>query len=223
MSWFNTFFNSSIGKKLFMGITGISLILFLKFHLVNNLSLFGGPEIFNTVVKNLESIKPLVRVIEVVLALIFLVHIFNGVRLWLENKKARPVKYAVNGASKNSNIYSRTMAQTGSIIFIFLVVHLKTFWMSFNSIGVAGIEDHKYYEFVASTFLDPIYSGFYVFAMILLGLHLNHGFQSVFQTFGWNHTRYTPMIKIIGTIYSIFVAIAFASIPIYFLFIQGGK
>ncbi|MBX2976650.1 MAG: succinate dehydrogenase cytochrome b subunit [Ignavibacteriaceae bacterium] len=222
MSWFNTFFNSSIGKKFFMGLTGISLILFLKFHLVNNLSLFGGPEVFNTVVKNLESIKPIVRVIEVILALIFLIHIFNGLRLWLENKKARPQKYAVNGSSKNSTVYSRTMVQTGTIVFIFLIVHLRTFWMSFNNIGVNGITDHKYYEFVAASFTDPIYSGFYVIAMILLGFHLNHGFQSLFQTFGWTHKKYTPIINIIGTVYSVVVATAFAIIPIYFL-MKGGN
>lgn len=222
MSWFNTFFNSSIGKKFFMGLTGISLILFLKFHLVNNLSLFGGPEVFNTVVKNLESLKPIVRVIEVILALIFLIHIFNGLRLWLENKKARPQKYAVNGSSKNTTVYSRTMVQTGTIVFIFLIVHLRTFWMSFNNIGMNSITDHKYYEFVADSFADPIYSGFYVIAMTLLGFHLNHGFQSLFQTFGWTHKKYTPIINIIGTIYSIFVATAFAIIPIYFL-MKGGN
>lgn len=223
MKWFIDFYNSSIGKKFFMGLTGISLIIFLKIHLFNNFFLFAGPEQFNSVVKNLESIKPIIRIVEVILALIFIIHIYNAFRLWLENKKARPISYAKNSASKNSDIYSRTMVQSGSIIFIFLIVHLKTFWMSFNSIGTTVVKDHKYYEFVAESFKDPLYSGFYVLAMVLLGLHLNHGFQSAFQTFGLAHKKYTPLINFIGSLYSFLVALSFALIPIYFLFIQGGN
>ena len=88
MGWVSSALNSSIGKKFVMGVTGICLLLFLIIHLINNITLYAGPDIFNTVVKNLDSIKPLVRVIEAILVLIFVFHIYEGVRLWYLNKKA---------------------------------------------------------------------------------------------------------------------------------------
>ena len=132
MNRLNQFFNSSIGKKLVMAITGIFLILFLVFHLINNLMLFGGPEFFNENVVRLDSIKPLIRVMEIILALIFIYHTYTGLKLWWENKKANPEKYAVNANKENSTIYSRTMTITGSLIFIFLVIHLYTIWVKYN-------------------------------------------------------------------------------------------
>lgn len=222
MGWLYSALNSSIGKKFVMAVTGVCLILFLIIHLINNLTLYGGPGLFNTVVKNLDVIKPIVRVIEAVLVIIFVFHIFNGVRLWYENKKARPIGYTINGSSKNSDITSRTMIVSGSIVFIFLIIHLKTFWISFN-LGHPLAEEHQYYEIVASAFSNWIYSGLYIIAMILLGFHLNHGFQSAFQTFGWNNNKYFPLIKKLGLIYTLIMVIGFASIPIYFLFFYGGN
>lgn len=225
MSWFTRALNSSIGKKIVMALTGICLILFLIIHLVNNLTLFAGPELFNKVVKNLDGIKPLIRVIEIILASIIVLHIFNGLKLWIENRRAKGQRYAVNASSENSNLFSRTMIYSGSIIFIFLVIHLRTLWYYFN-FGAdysALKEHHEYYEIVKSAFLDPVYSGAYIVAMILLGFHLNHGFQSAFQTFGWNHKKYFPLIEKVGLVYSWLTALLFASIPIYFLFFYGGK
>ncbi len=222
MGWLLESLNSSLGKKFIMAVTGICLILFLIIHLINNLTLFLGPEVFNNVVKNLETIKPLVRVVEVILLLIFIFHIFNGIRLWIENRQARPERYAVNGSSKNADVFSRTMVQTGSVIFVFLVVHLQTFWYAFN-FGSPLTDLHKYYEFVADSFKSYAYSGFYIAAMIILGVHLNHGFQSAFQTFGWNHKKYFSFIKILGAVYSIIMAVGFGSIPVYFLFFYGGN
>lgn len=222
MGWFFSALNSSIGKKFVMAVTGICLIIFLIIHLINNLTMFGGPELFNAVVKNLDAIKPIVRVIEAILVLIFIFHIFNGVRLWYENKKAKPVGYKINGSSQNSDFTSRTMVITGSIIFIFLVIHLRTFWVSFN-LGHPLAEEHQYFELVAAAFSDWIYSILYIAAMIILGLHLNHGFQSAFQTFGWNNSKFFPIIKKLGLIYTLIMVIGFASIPIYFLFFYGGN
>jgi len=222
MGWLSRALNSSIGKKFLMAVTGVCLLLFLIIHLINNLTLYGGPNLFNTVVKNLETFKPFVRVIEVILVIIFVLHIFNGFRLWLENRKARPVNYKVNASSKNSDIYSRTMFVSGSIIFIFLVIHLRTFWVSFN-LGHPLAESHNYYQIVVESFQSPIYSGLYIVALVLLGFHLNHGFQSAFQTFGWNHKKYFPVIEKLGLIYTIIMTLGFISIPIYFLFFYGGS
>ena len=143
--------------------------------------------------RHLILVKPLIRVIEVVLLAVFILHIFNGVRLWIENKRARGVTYKVNGSSENSTVFSRTMFVTGSIIFIFLVTHLGTFFWRFNVHDPIGFATtHQYYDIVVYFFNMWWYSVLYVIAMILLGYHLNHGFQSAFQTFGWNHNRYFP-------------------------------
>ncbi|OGU37417.1 MAG: succinate dehydrogenase [Ignavibacteria bacterium GWA2_36_19] len=224
MGWFFKFINSSIGKKITMAVTGSFLLIFLVIHLVGNITLFFGADIFNGYVTTLDVVKPMIRVIEAVLLAAFLIHIFNGVRLWIENKIARGVTYKVNSSSENSDVFSRTMFLTGSIVFIFLVLHLATFFWRFNFYDPAGLADsHLYYDIVVSFFSDWWYSLLYVVAVMLLGFHLNHGFQSAFQTFGWNHKKYMPLIKKLGTIFAIIIAIGFASMPIYFFFFHGGN
>jgi len=224
MSSFMKFLNSSIGKKLMMAVTGSFLLIFLVIHLIGNITLFFGAGAFNGYVSALDVVKPLIRVIEVVLLTAFILHIFTGVKLWLENKRARGVNYKVNSSSENSDLYSRTMFLSGSIVFIFLVSHLGTFFWRFNvhdPMGFANV--HQYFDIVVYFFGIWWYVLLYVTAMVLLGFHLNHGFQSAFQTFGWNHKKYFPLIQKIGTIYAIFMAIGFASMPIYFFFFYGGN
>ena len=224
MSWFFKFTGSSIGKKFIMAVTGSFLIIFLIIHLVGNLTLFLGPEAFNGYVSTLDVVKPLIRVIELVLLAAFIFHIFNGFRLWIENKKANPKKYAINVGSDNSTVFSRTMFLTGSIVFIFLVLHLATFFYRFNFYDPEGFANqHQYFEIVVSFLTMPWYSILYIVAVILLGFHLNHGFQSAFQTFGLTHKKYTPIVEKLGTLYAIVMAVGFASMPIYFLFFYGGK
>lgn len=223
MGWFFKFTKSSIGKKFMMAVTGSFLLIFLIIHLVGNVTLFFGPNVFNAYVSTLDVVKPLIRVIELVLLAAFVIHILNGLKLWLENKRAKGVEYKVSGASENSSLFSRTMALTGSIVFIFLVTHLGTFFWRFNVHDPMGFaSNHQYYDIVVYFFGLWWYAVLYVIAMIFLGYHLNHGFQSAFQTFGWNHNRYTPIIKKIGTIYAIIMAAGFASMPLYFL-LGGGN
>jgi succinate dehydrogenase / fumarate reductase cytochrome b subunit len=223
MGSFMKFINSSIGKKLTMAVTGSFLLIFLLIHLIGNITLFFGPDAFNGYVSALDVIKPLIRVIELVLLTAFILHIFNGTKLWLENKRARGTNYKVNGSSENSDLFSRTMFLTGSIVFIFLVLHLGTFFWRFNVHDPSGLANHHlYFDIVVAFFKLWWYVILYVIAVILLGLHLNHGFQSAFQTFGWNHKRYFPIIKKIGTLYAIIMAVGFASMPIYFFLFYGG-
>jgi succinate dehydrogenase / fumarate reductase cytochrome b subunit len=224
MSSFSKFLNSSIGKKLVMAVTGSFLLIFLIIHLIGNITLFFGADTFNGYVSALDVIKPLIRVIEIVLLTAFILHIFNGVRLWIENRNARGITYKVKGSSENSNLFSRTMFLSGSIVFIFLVSHLGTFFWRFNVHDPMGLaEIHEYFDIVVYFFSIWWYVLLYVIAMALLGFHLNHGFQSAFQTFGWNHNKYTPFIKKLGTLYAIIMAAGFASMPIYFFFFYGGN
>jgi len=223
MGWFLKFINSSIGKKFMMAITGSFLLIFLIIHLIGNITLFFGANAFNNYVSTLDAVKPVIRVIELVLLAAFIIHILNGIRLWIENKKARGVAYKVNGSSENSNLFSRTMFVTGSIVFIFLVLHLGTFFWRFNIHDPAGLANHhQYYDIVIYFFSYWWYSVLYIIAVLILGFHLNHGFQSAFQTFGWNHNKYTPLIKKVGTIYALIMALGFASMPLYFL-LGGGN
>ena len=224
MGWFIKFTNSSVGKKLTMAVTGSFLIIFLIVHLIGNITLYFGPEAFNGYVSALDVVKPAIRIIEIVLLAAFVLHIFNGIRLWFENKKARGTNYKVSASSENSTVFSRTTFLTGSIVFIFLVLHLATFFWRFNFYDPSGLaKDHLYFHIVVDFFQMWWYVAVYVIAVILLGFHLNHGFQSAFQTFGWNHNKYFPLVKQIGTIYAIIMAVGFASMPIYFFFFYGGS
>lgn len=224
MSSVTVFLNSSIGKKLMMAVTGSFLLIFLIVHLIGNITLFFGPTAFNGYVSTLDVVKPLIRVIEVVLLAAFVLHIYNGFKLWLENKKAKGIKYQVNGSAENSDVFSRTMFLTGSIVFIFLVTHLGTFFWRFNvhdPMGLANV--HQYFDIVVYFFGIWWYVLLYIVAMVLLGFHLNHGFQSAFQTFGWNHKKYFSFIQKLGTVYAVIMAACFASMPLYFFFFYGGN
>ena len=220
MNWLFQSLNSSIGKKILMACTGLFLIIFLAGHLSGNLALFAndGGESFNQYAKFLKAI-PGIKVIEIGLALCFLLHMVNGVWLYFQNKKAKPIGYAVNAGSKSSTFSSRTMIMTGSITFAFLVIHLKNFWYEY----VIAKSNDNLFEIVVETLSDPIYATFYIIAMLILGFHLNHGFQSAFQTFGWNHKKYTPVINALGKIYTIIITLGFISMPVYFLFFYGGN
>jgi succinate dehydrogenase / fumarate reductase cytochrome b subunit len=224
MGWFWKFTNSSVGKKLVMAVTGSFLIIFLIVHLIGNITLFFGPDAFNGYVSALDVVKPAIRVVELVLLLAFILHIYDGIVLWFENRRARPVNYKLSASNENSTFSSRWMFWLGSVIFIFLVLHLATFFWRFNFYDPSGLaEDHLYFNIVVDFFQIWWYAAVYVIAVILLGFHLNHGFQSAFQTFGWNHKKYFPLVKILGTLYAIVMAVGFASMPIYFFFFYGGS
>jgi len=228
MGWFLKFFNSSIGKKFMMALTGSFLLIFLIVHLIGNITLFFGPSAFNGYVKTLDVIKPVIRVIEVVLLTAFILHIYNGIILWIENKQSQGGKfigkYRINASKQNSSFSSRTSFVTGSIVFIFLVLHLGTFFWRFNVYDPESLANtHRYFDIVTGFFAIWWYVILYVIAVLLLGFHLNHGFQSAFQTFGWNHKKYFPIVERIGTIYATIMALGFASMPIYFFFFYGGN
>lgn len=220
MNWFSTFMNSSIGKKVLMATTGLLLCSYLIIHLLGNLTLFAGEETFNNYVLTLSSIKPLVRVIEVILALIFLAHIINGARLFIENRKAKAGGYLINKAGANSSVFSRIMGLTGSVIFIFLAIHLQTIWYNFQTEHESG----EFYQILMDKHLglgNILISGLYMIAMLLLAFHLRHGFQSAFQTFGIRYNRYGKLIEIIAVLFWLIIPLGFLLIPLYFGFLKG--
>ncbi|MCX6148988.1 MAG: succinate dehydrogenase cytochrome b subunit [Ignavibacteriales bacterium] len=222
MSWFFEAINSSLGKKFIMAISGIFLLIFLVIHLFGNIFLYVSRDAFNQYVFILSesALSYIIKVIEVVLFLGLIVHAYQGIRLTLENFIARPNRYAVNPKEAQADLPSRTMWITASIVFIFLVIHLRSFWYVFK-FGEPG-KNITMYDIVIKTFQDPFYSLLYFICVLLLGFHLWHGFQSTFQSLGLNHKKYTPAIKFFGKLYTIIITGGFATFPVYFYFL-GGK
>lgn len=221
MGWFIKFIDSSVGKKLIMAITGLFLYIYLIIHLAANLLLLlTDPVPFNTYADIMSSGANIpIRIIEVVLFLAFIYHIINGIRLWIANKKARGVSYNVNSPAANSTFFSRFMVHSGVIVFIFLVIHLRTFFIKYKF----NPPPETMYDSAQIAFSNTYYSLFYILAMILLAFHLVHGFQSAFQTLGLRHSKYTSFIKGFGIVFSILLCAGFAIIPLYILINSGGN
>ena len=137
------FFFSTIGRKIQIAFTGVVLSCFLLFHLLNNLVLFTGPDNFNAMVAILESIKPMIRIMEFCLLGVILIHIINAAYLTIENKKSATKRYKVD-SSATSSTNSRTMIISGIIILIFFIIHLKYIWYSYQAHLFVG--DETYYD-----------------------------------------------------------------------------
>lgn len=215
-------FSSSLGRKIVMAITGLFLCSFLIVHLIGNLALFYDPSKFNEYTLFMTT-NGLIRIAEIILFLGIIAHIVDAIMLTKRNNKARPVKYAMD--KKRSSWVSRNMGITGSIILAFLILHLQSFFVAYkfgapNMVVVDGVEMKDMYDIVIKAFSQKWYSILYIGAMLLLGMHLNHGFQSAFQSLGLNHKKYTPIIKKAGTAFAILITIGFVAFPIYFGFIN---
>lgn len=210
---------TSIARKIVMAVTGLFLCMFLVVHLSGNLLLFknDGGAAFSSY-SHFMSSNAFIRVSEIVLLLGFVLHIIDAIVLTIQNRSARTVDYLTNDPDANSCWTSRTMGFSGAVIFIFLVVHLNTFFVKHRIMGTY----QTMYGSVIEAFSMPAYTLFYVIAMAILAFHLHHGFQSAFQSLGINHPKYTPVIKWAGLMFSILVPLGFASIPVYFFIKHGG-
>ncbi|TAH38961.1 MAG: succinate dehydrogenase cytochrome b subunit [Bacteroidetes bacterium] len=208
-------FYSSVGRKLVMALTGLFLCTFLVEHLYGNLLLYkiDGGLAFNEYSAWMAG-NLFIRTVEIGLFAGFLIHIIDGLYLTLQNRKARPVRYAVSQQTGNSTWFSRNMGLTGSFILFFLIVHLRSFFFPHR---VLHAENSMAYD-VANAFQSNWYSALYVLAMVILGAHLNHGFQSAFQTVGANNQKYRSTLKIAGSIFALIIMIGFASFPVMFYF-----
>tara|TARA_Y100001936_G_C15912639_1_gene579451 strand:- start:116 stop:787 length:672 start_codon:yes stop_codon:yes gene_type:complete len=214
-------FNTTIGKKLLVASTGLMVCLFLVFHLINNLIIFTGPENFNQLVAALEKIKPLIRIMEILLVIIFFTHIYNSLLLTIESRRSRNDSY-IKLSSSSSTIYSRTMFFSGSILFIFIVTHLSTIWFNFQN-----IDDHdKYYYLVTESvygFGNIFITILYLLSMILLGFHLRHGFQSAFKTLGMQNSKFDKILNVVSIFFWFIIPLGFFSIAFWFGILDGGK
>lgn len=205
-----------------MSITGLFLISFLVVHCFLNSLIFinDGGLMFNKGAHFMAT-NWIIRAMEIVLILGLLAHVFQALRLTIENRKARPVRYAVTNGNANSKWYSRSMGLLGTLLLIFLIVHMSDFWVTSRFIGIRGIDangNEDLYAEMLVTFSDKWLVIFYVFSMFSLAYHLIHGFSSAFQTMGWNHKKYTPFIKQLGFWFSIVLSVIFALMPLAIYF-----
>lgn len=234
-----------------MALTGLFLVSFLFIHLSGNLLLLSQDDGFSfNQFCHFMGTNPVIRVLEYVLFAGFIIHIATAYVLIAKNKSRRPVAYAVGSKTPRVSWYSKNMALTGTLILVFLVLHIKTFWYEFKFgtlpkvyyteiVGVGehnqasvnsikpgeqapkGVQVYANYTIIAKeVFAQPAYVIVYILSFVLLGMHLIHGFASGFQTLGLAHKKYTPIIRGLGLLISVVIPLGFALIPIQILFTQ---
>ena len=212
MSWLLRTFSSSIGKKLLMAITGLIFIGFLCAHLAGNLTLYKSSAAFNTYAEKLHALGPILTAFEFGLLIFALIHVTIGIILFVQNLKARSVPYENDRRAGGRTLSSVTMPYTGFIILAFVVFHLINF-------SFADKTQRTIFEIVSSAFANPVYIIIYIFVMIVVAFHVNHGFWSAFQTIGANHPKYMPTIMALSIIVSLIFGFGFGMLPIYVWFI----
>ena len=213
MNWLVKTFTSSIGKKQVMAVTGLSFCLFVTVHMMGNLTVYAGKDSFLSYVDRLHSFQSLVTVAEFGLILFALLHIGVGLFLFLENRKARPAPYAVKKSAGGQTIGSWTAPYSGVLILVFVILHL----IKFRFVDKMTIDD---FVILSKTFADfGFWTLFYIAGVILVAVHVSHGFWSGFQTLGLSHPKYMPLIERLATVFSLVIGIGFASIPV-FLFLS---
>ena len=209
------YLSSSIGKKQIVAVTGLWLILFLCFHLTLNMLIFLGPEAYNFFPEKAKETGLLLRFIEMGLASVFLIHIFFTFLVVIENFKASSNGYAVQNSWTDRSLATRLMPYTGTIILIFLLIHVCDFVIFHHNIDVS-IYGPGMYGVVKYRLSQPLWAIGYMVVMFAVGSHLAHAIQSVFQSFGFYHSYYTPLIRKVSTVIGITFAVLFCMIPITF-------
>ncbi len=221
--------SSSIAKKFAMALSGFFLVSFLVLHVSINLVSVISAEAFN-VASHFMGTNPIIQfLMQPVLAFGVVFHLAMGMRLEMKNRSARPIKYAMNKGGENSTWMSRNMIITGMMILLFLGLHFYDFWIPELNVkyiqgdmsGLLPNGDFRYWEELHHKFADPIWVGLYVISFVFLALHLMHGFQSAFQSVGFNHNKYTPVIKKLSNIYAIVVPLGFIIVAVYHYMTQS--
>jgi succinate dehydrogenase cytochrome b subunit len=208
-------FSSSVGTKILIGITGVALVAYLLIHIAGNMMVFLGPAAFNKYAYTLEG-NPLLPIIEIALLLVFLIHIFKTVRMYLGNQSRRPVRYAQRknaGRPSRKTFASSTMIVSGLWLLAFLVIHVKTFRFGVEQEWPAGGRDLYLLEMQA--FTNPLMVAFYIISMLIVGSHLWHGVSSAFQSLGLDKPVWTRFILPAGKVLAVLIAAGFIVIAVW--------
>jgi succinate dehydrogenase / fumarate reductase cytochrome b subunit len=215
MSTRRSLLNTSVGMKLLIGVTGFALFVYLVVHIIGNLMVFFGPAVFNKYAFTLEG-NPLIPIIEIGLLLIFIVHVYKTVRMFLGNQAARPLRYEKKkwaGRPSRKTIASATMIVSGLWLLVFIVIHVKAFRYGVEHEWPAGGRD--LYRLEMENFANPLTVGFYVLSMVVVGSHLWHGISSSLQSLGLDHPRWTPRVLTAGKVIAASIAGGFMVIALW--------
>lgn len=222
MQWYK----SSLGKKYLMAVTGLLMVLFIIAHMFGNFTIFGGAEGINSYAAHLRAIPPLLWLFRAVMLAAFLLHIWLGINLYLENKSARPVEYAVK-RNQRTSFSARTMIWTGLLLGAFVVYHILHFTMHVAispeiAAGVGAnfdpLQRPDVFKMVVSSFGQFAIAGIYVVAMVILLLHLAHGIQSFFQSLGATNDNTQPMLEKWGRGVAFLLMVGFVLVPVSIFF-----
>ncbi|MFW6011675.1 MAG: succinate dehydrogenase cytochrome b subunit [Desulfosalsimonas sp.] len=208
MNWFVENISTAIGKKLLMAITGLGFVGFIFIHLVGNLNFYFGKDVFLKYVETLHKLDPLIFVAELVLLGLAVIHVSTGTVLFFQNWRARKTRYVVNKSAGGRTIGSRTMPYTGFLILLFVILHLSQFHFIDRS-------QMTPYDAAVNTFGNIGFALIYIVSVILVAIHIRHGFWSLFQSLGLNHEKYMPIIQVVGILFAVAIAAGFAFVPIY--------
>jgi succinate dehydrogenase / fumarate reductase cytochrome b subunit len=221
--------NSSIGKKIIVAVTGIALVAFVIGHLLGNLTIFLGPDAINAYGAKLQSLGPILWAIRLGLLAILVAHIYFTMKLWQENKAARPQKYIASNPV-GTTVFARTMRLSGLIVLAFVIFHLAHFTVrvvdpSFAKMHtmLEGHEVHDVYKMVVAGFSNGPVVFIYIVGLFLLTFHLSHGISSLFQTLGITNRRIRRNYETAGRILAWALYIGYISIPVSIYFFGLGK
>lgn len=206
-----------------MALTGLFLISFLVVHAsINALIFYNDSGATFDIGAHFMATNPIIRTIEIVLVLGFILHIIQGLLLWKQNRAARSIRYAMTRNAPKSKWYSRSMALLGTLLLLFLVIHTSNFWIPNRVHQFTHGKELPLYAMMLEKFSNPVEVLIYLFGCTTLFWHLLHGFRSAFHTLGLTHRRYLPLIRFCGTAFSIIVPLTLAMMPvsIYFHWIQ---
>ena len=214
--------NSTIINKVLMAVTGLILVLFVTGHAIGNLQIYLGRDVMNTYAEFLQSTGELLWAVRIFLLLALVIHIYTSVKLKFLNLSARPEGYKIKSYVK-STLYSRTMIWTGIMIFLFVVYHILHFTMGVTDPEIYGhaefygpgniFERHDVYKMIILGFRNPIVSVVYIAAVILLGFHLAHAIQSMFQSLGLTGPSLTEKLIKTGKIVAILITLIYIAVP----------
>jgi succinate dehydrogenase / fumarate reductase cytochrome b subunit len=211
-----------------MALTGVFLVVFVLLHLAGNLFLYksDGGLAFNAYAAGLDGLGNLKTIAEIGLVALFGAHIVLAVAVKKSHVAARPVGYRATRSKRGhsrSNLSSRNMIVTGSILLAFLVLHILQFRLGPEEdqgyvTQINGHPAHDLYRVVFEAFQRPWVVGVYVAAMLMLGFHLRHGFWSAFQSLGAMNARFTKPVYALGVALAVLLAVGFLGIPVWMHF-----
>lgn len=215
---------SSLSKKYWMAATGLFLCIFLIGHLAGNLQLLmSGDDAllqFNAYAKFMTT-NPAVKLLSYLTYISIIFHAIDGIALTISNRKARPQGYAYSKPSANSSWNSRNMGVLGTILLIFIIIHMRSFWyeMHWGEIGTDTDGNRDLYTVVMDAFTNASYGLYYtiayVIAMVAMGFHLMHGVKSAFASLGMRTKKTVGLIEKASYGFALVISFLFAIIPVY--------